>query len=71
MVSGRPREFTEIQGEHKSLGNIKQQQRLPADKTESFKKFPMGFPIESRVTGIGNCCCVYIKVNTNTLHLNN
>ena len=46
MVSGRPGEFTDTQGEDKSLGSTKRQQRLPVDETESFKKSPMGFPLQ-------------------------
>ena len=46
MVSGRPGEFTDTQGEDKSLGSTKRQQRLSVDETESFKKSPMGFPLQ-------------------------
>ena len=46
MVSRRPGEFTDTQGEDKSLGSTKRQQRLPVDETESFKKSPMGFPLQ-------------------------
>ena len=45
-VSGRPGESTDTQGKEKSLGSTKRQQHLPMDETESFKKSPMGFPLQ-------------------------